>query len=86
MLTALFAELFEFNAFLQDFLVFLGAVVQRLACCALHFDEIVLGHTWKSVGKCWQKCTGKGELCQTLAKKRKRPHKWRSIPGATVGG
>jgi hypothetical protein len=27
-LAALLAELFEFDAFLQDFLVFLGAVVQ----------------------------------------------------------
>lgn len=45
MLTALLAELLEFQAILEDFLVFLGAVVQRFADRALHFDEIVLGHT-----------------------------------------
>ncbi len=56
---ALLAELLEFQAILEDFLVFLGAVVQRLADRALHFDEIILGHTWKKWWKMLAKVYGK---------------------------
>ncbi len=44
-LSAAFAELFEFQAILEDFLVLGRTVVQGLTDGALQFDEIVLGHT-----------------------------------------
>lgn len=44
-LLALFAELLEFQAILEDFLVLGRTVVQGLTDCALELDEIILGHT-----------------------------------------
>ncbi len=45
MLSALFAELFQFQAILENFLVLGRTVVQGFTDCALQFDEIILGHT-----------------------------------------
>lgn len=42
---ALFAELLEFQAILENLLVLGRTVVQGLTDGAFHFDEIVLGHT-----------------------------------------
>lgn len=41
---ALGAELLEFQAVLQDFLVLCGAVIERLTDGTFHFNEGILGH------------------------------------------
>lgn len=44
-LFALFAELLEFQAILENLLVLGRTVVQGFTDCALELDEIILGHT-----------------------------------------
>lgn len=46
------AELVQFKAILEDFLVLVRAVVELFASRALEFDEVILGHIW--VKSCWK--------------------------------
>ncbi len=67
-LCALLAELLQFQAIFQDFLILRGSIVERFARGAFHFDEGILGHTKdKNVEKSIRELRCTVNLWRTLA-------------------